>query len=282
MRISKYLILSGLSLLVLAGGLSLFRNHASADSEAAPVEHKLPKGTNTTPQFNTNNLTNELDDITSHYTGLDIGVAVTSLDSGQHYTYGDTAPYIGASTTKVLTGVFFLHQLEAGKYTLRQTIGTRNAAAALNAMLVQSDNEAWTAFLAKLGRSNLQTYAQSIGMTSYNAKDNKISITDMALLLQKLHDGELLNQTNTNLLLSHMQKSIRSYIGPGVGTGYTVYHKAGWLDDRLMDAAIVTSNSHKFVLVIYSKAYTGNYDFGAGSILFKNIAASVTRTLSEV
>ena len=278
---SKVLITIGAGLVLFAGVLGLVRKNISPETALKSLKTNQKASASPAPKtINSNELTNQLDSITEKYPNLDIGIAVIDLNTGQSYTYGDKLAYYGASTTKVLVAAMYLHEVETGKRTLKDRIGGISAADRITAMIEKSDNDAWTALRGALGYNNMDTYARQVGMTTFASRDNLINASDMAKLLQQLYQGELINKANTSLLLGHMQKSIRNYIAPALGSGYTVYHKAGWLDDRLMDTAIVTNGTHKYVLVIFSKAYTGNYDFKAGADVFSYITKTVNTALN--
>jgi beta-lactamase class A len=274
---TRLLLIGGILLLVVAGGLTVLRDRAQAVVQQNPA---AKTATVNAVMFDANDLTKELAAIAASYSSLDISVAVTDLNNNQSFSYGDSAAFVGASTTKTLVAAMYLHEVEEGAQSLNQMYGNSSAANLITAMIEQSDNDAWVTLRSALGSNNLQDYAQSLGMTSFNATDNTITASDMALLLQKLYSGSLLNASNTSLLLGHMQKSIRNYLSPALGSGYTVYHKAGWLEDRLMDTAIVSDGTHSYILVIFSKANTGIYDFSAGSALFSSITIAVNNALT--
>jgi beta-lactamase class A len=169
---------------------------------------------------------------------LDISVSITDLDTNQTYHYGDDADFEAASTTKLLTAIMFLHQIEIGKAKMNDTIAGQKAGVALQKLIVNSDNDAWDGFIAKLTFANQEKYAHSLGLSSYSRLDNTVSSNDIALLLTQLYQNKLLNKTNTDLLLGYMkQASERQYIVRNVPTGVTVYHKAGYMEDRVHDAA---------------------------------------------
>lgn len=229
-------------------------------------------------QFDAKALGDKLTLIGAKYPNLDIGVSVININSGQQQTYGETAPFIGASTTKVLTAIVYLHQVEQGQVTLNDKINNSTAANQLGLMIEKSDNDAWNALAKRVGTKFLQAYGEGLGL-GYDRSNNSLSTADMAILLQKLYAGQLLNKSNTALLLGHMHNSVESYIGDGLGDGYKVYHKAGWLDDRVMDSAIVTQGNRSYVLVVFSKTYYGKYDFKAGAKLFTEISKTVDSTI---
>ena len=69
---------------------------------------------------------------------------------------------------------------------------------------------------------------------------------------------------------------IRKYIDPTI----TVFHKAGWLDDRAHDTAIIELTERTYNLVIFTKTKYGDYDFDRGQQLFSNITQVVHGLMS--
>ena len=280
--LSKILIYTGVGLMLFAGGLSLVRKNITPKTAIRTLSTSQKASANPVPKsININDMTNQLDSVTEQYPNLDIGVAVTDLKTKQSYLYGDKAAYYGASTTKILVATMYLHEVETGKRKITDRVDGVSSASVIKAMIEQSDNDAWMSLRKKLGNANTDVYARSIGLSSFTSKDNLINISDMSLLLQKLYDGELINEEHTNMVLGHMKKSIRNYIAPALGSEYTVYHKAGWLDDRLMDTAFIEHNNHKYVLVIFSKTFNDNYDFNEGSDVFGAITKVVDAEISN-
>lgn len=187
---------------------------------------------------------------------ISIGVAVVNLDTDETTLYGDTEPFLAASTAKVLTAAHILSRIESGAMSLSQIIGSKSVSTHLELMIEQSDNASWKTLDGYTTYPALQTYARSIGMADYTANNNSMSAGSMALLLQKLYHRELVNETNTNLILNHMSRANRTDLAlPALPDEATVFHKAGWLDDRTHDAVIVKNDNTPYVLVIYAKGY---------------------------
>jgi len=255
-----------LAIVVLAfGAIHLFGSKHSliggkATAHAAPAIKPIDSTT----------LANAVQGVINNNANLDISVSATDLQTGKSYHYGETAAFAGASIGKLVTAALFLHQTETGDATLTQQINGANAQNELQQLIVNSDNDAWVAFNDVLGHDALDSYAHGLGMNSYDSANDTMTSDDVALLLQKLDKGQLLNASNTKLLLSYLQQAnMRDYIVASAPSGATVYHKVGYLDDRLHDAAIIQKGGRSIVLVIFSK--TGddsNYDFTAGAQLF--------------
>jgi len=205
---------------------------------------------------------------------LEVGVSIIDLTNNQRYDYGlgDTE-YIAASTTKLLSASLFLHDVEQGQDSLSQPLGDSTAQAEMQKMIVISDDDAWEDFNNFLGHPALLQYARSLGMNSYDPDNNTITSDDLALLLDRLHQGKLLNTQHTNLLLGYMaQADYTQYIGAVIPSGVKFYHKIGFLDDRVMDAAIIDNGKHPYALVIFTKDPSGDsYNQTEGLEVFHDI-----------
>ena len=206
-------------------------------------------------------------------------VTLVDLDTGITYQAGLTQSFTAASTTKVLTAVAYLHEVELGKATLDQTLDNgMTAQQAMQQMIEVSDNDAWAALDDALG-SYRTTYAQALGMKSFDASDNSITTADEAKLLTKLAQGSLLTNAHQELLYNLMANTdSTNLISAILPTGSTVYHKYGELGSELHDAAIVTMGSHHFILVIFTNSQTGDsslYDQQV-SVIHAIIQADVT------
>lgn len=236
--------------------------------------------TDETPVYSLNEaaLSSGVQSLLDENSNLQISVSITDLQTNKTYHYGDASNYAAASINKLITATLYLHDVEMGRVTMNDLIGAETASTQLEKMIVKSDNDAWHSFNAKLSLAVLQQYAQKIGLSSYDANDNTINTDDVALLLDKLSRGKLLNNDNTGLLLSLLGRAnYRNYIVAGIPAGATTYHKVGYLSDRLHDAAIIKKGDRAYVLVIFSKS-SGNYDFSQGTTLMQNI----TRTTSTL
>jgi beta-lactamase class A len=210
---------------------------------------------------------------------MDVGVAIEDLNSGKAYHYGLSDPFIAASVGKLLTATLFLHEVENGQQSLDQQLSYGTAGYELQQMIEQSDNTAWDDLNTLLSHETLENYATQIGLSNYDPDQNTLTVDDIALLLSKLYKGELLNSSNTNLLLSYMHDAnFDSYIPASIPTGVKVYHKAGWLDDRVHDAAIIDNGKQAYVLVIFTKMNDGsNYDDVLGHQIFAGITTATVQ-----
>ncbi len=190
---------------------------------------------------------------------------------GKLAQYGDSGAFDSASVGKLITAADFLHQVEAGQESLSENLGGNTAQYELQQMIVVSDDDAWTTLNNELGYGQLQTYATQLGLSGYNATSDTIGSSDIALLLEKLYNGQLLNATDTQLFLGYMkQANYRDFIVPAVPSGDTIYHKIGLINDNVHDAAIITHGTQALVLVIFTNG-NGVYNWPARATAMQQI-----------
>jgi beta-lactamase class A len=202
-------------------------------------------------------------------------VATSSPAQGLKH-YGDNTVFDGASTAKLLTAADYLQHVQAGEATLSQSIDGTSAEHWLQAMIVNSDDTAWAELNGYLSHDDLEHYANSIGFTDYDPTVNTFTSSDVALLLQKLYNGTLLNSANRSLLLGYLkQANYRDYIVAGVPANDTVYHKVGIDEDSVNDGAIISHGQQYVVLVIFTDGH-GTYDWGTRASLMQAITKDAT------
>jgi beta-lactamase class A len=218
---------------------------------------------------------NTINNIISQNNGIDISVNLIDLNTKQTEHYGTNEAFTAASTTKVITAAYFLHEVEAGKQSLSESINGSPAQYELQQMIVVSDDNAWDALNSTLGYSQLQAYANSIGLSSFQSVANTVTSADMASIMDKLYEGDLLNPSNTQLLLSYLkQANYREYIVPAVPSNDIIYHKIGLYEDNVNDEAVITSGSKAFVIVIFTNG-NGAYDWPERAAIMQQITKPV-------
>jgi beta-lactamase class A len=256
-RIAKYLA----CLLIVAAtalmGVLVF-GYMSHDSISASSVSDSTSSTTNQPAAKTatvNTLSSLVPALTATLNSSDVSASVSVIDiaSGKQYNAGLEVPFRGASTTKVLTAVAYMHRVEQGTATLSTQINGASAQTMLQSMLQQSNNAAWSAFNDYLGKPNLEAYAHSIGLSSFSVSDNTITAEDDAQLLAQLYGHHLISAEHSRLLMSFMQDTDNERLIPAaLPAEATVYHKYGYLEGELHDSAIITYQGHTFVVVIFT------------------------------
>lgn len=219
--------------------------------------------------------TTEIESVIAAYPSVDIGVSWIDIETGESHDYGVQDPFVAASTAKLLTAIAFLHDVETGTDSLDDMVGAKSAEDALRAMIVKSDNQAWHDFNnTVMSHQELAEYANKIGFSSYDPDENTITPGSLAKLLSNFYQRRLLNDRHTDLLLSLMKEAFEAevqYFPDLAPANTTVYHKPGYLKDRMHDAAIIDNGNRPYVLVLFTKSRTGAYDPEIGADIFTRI-----------
>jgi beta-lactamase class A len=265
--------------LLLSGGLSV-----GANSNEGSIVDNVKKAVAPAPKpkiVDTTTFDTTVNQLIASHSGLDVGTSITDLKTGKSYQYGDTSAYTAASVNKLVTAFGFIHKVEQGQATMQDTVGGYTAQEQIRKMLVNSDNTAWKSFYVAsiLPCSAQNTYAHELGLTSYDCVSNAVNAADINTLLTKLYNKQLLNAEHTDLVLGYMkQANYRQYIVAAVPTSLTVYHKVGFLEDRVHDAAIIDDGKHAYVLVIFTKTKSTIYPMTSGTELIHSITSNANQT----
>jgi beta-lactamase class A len=222
--------------------------------------------------------------ITSLLAGVgsaEVGIALEDISTGQVQTFGQNVPFEAASTAKLITAANYYHLVETNRASLDTSMGGYNAQFQIKEMINDSDNDAWSLLTSAIGLSELSAYAGANGI-NYNVANNALAPSDMATFLTKLYSGKLLNQTDTNQLLSYMQNTNDETLIPAaVPSNITVYHKYGLLNGELHDVAILTKNDTSYALVIYTKNTDDSDDQQRTTLIHKITQAVVSAVFNE-
>lgn len=273
-----------LCLLLLIVGVSVFKSVGSkvspADDEIASAQPESKPEPEPPQSLDYTAMDTTIQGVIAANPGMDIGVATVDILTGDTKTYGVEVPFVAASTAKLLTAISFLHDVEQGKHSLQETVSGRTAEAALEALIVDSDNQTWHELNeAVMSHDELAAYARTIGFTNYDPDLNTVTPSSLATLLSNLYQKRLLNEEHTALLLSYMARAKEvDYIISTAPAGTKVYHKPGYLSDRMHDAAILDNGSRPYVLIIFTKSRTAVYDTVAGKAVFTQIAQATYDT----
>ena len=218
------------------------------------LESKVEEKSTTTTKVREDGVDKAVGEILEKYSGIKYSIVTFNLENGENKTYGTTELFTAASTTKVITAVCYLQRVELGKASLDTIVNGRAVNWQLEQMINQSDNAAWYALNESLEYDQLSTCAQDLGLYSYDAIENTIQVSDIALLLVQLAKGQILTPDHRELLLLYMQNTNREDLIPSaLSEGSIVYHKYGFLNNNLHDIAIINSGSQNSVLAIFTE-----------------------------
>lgn len=209
----------------------------------------------------------------------DIGVSIVDVDTQKRIDIGNQSSFTAASTTKLLTAALTMHEIENGKLKLDTEINDSPVSWHLEQMVNQSNNESWKALNHTFGKSKMERYAKSIGLSSYRYEGNTISPQDMGTLLAKLYGNKLMNKDHTGILLGHMVHTNEDSFIPAIADteDIKVYHKYGWLDSNIHDVAILSTEKDAWALAIY----TNPKDNGNNSTTSREIIHQITQIVVD-
>ncbi len=214
----------------------------------------------------------KIDEYLASQTGT-YGYSVVELDDGRQFGARDQKYYTAASTIKVAIFSYLYHQIDAGAinpdtkltYTKAdyetgtgslqaEPIGSHYKVSYLaERMIVVSDNVATNMLVRTLGRSNIQAYLNSVGLTNVKMATNDVTPQGMTKLLQKIYNGEIMADEGTDLLFVYMKKSILpSRLVAGVPNGVPVAHKIGSWSGAMSDIGIVFADNRAYAIAVYS------------------------------
>lgn len=189
----------------------------------------------------------------------DVGVAVLDLRTGQNVSVRGARRYPMASTVKIAVAAAYLSQVEHGRRTLDHRIGGQSAALLMERMIIKSDNPSTDLLLRDLGGpeaiqkwldsnkiSNIRidrTIAQLL-RAKRDLWDDRDSATPLAMvqLLQRLHDGKLLQPEGRDHLFGLMRRCTtgKNRMKALLPWGTPVEHKTGTLNGLTGDVGFIT------------------------------------------
>jgi beta-lactamase class A len=167
------------------------------------------------------------------------------------FNLNDQTDVYAASTYKIYYAYSMLKAIENGRNRDAMFYKDWTLGACLTKMIVESNNECadeWTKNYAQV-REDLRDLGVS-NLTGARTDGFHTTASDLAVVLQKLYRGEILNAAHRDELIGLMRSQIyRAGIPSGIGEA-DVADKVGFWDGVLNDAGLVYSPKGDYVLVI--------------------------------
>ena len=191
----------------------------------------------------------------------DFGIAFKDLTTDKSWEINGDKIFTAASTMKVLSVSGLYNAIERDLVSLDKRVGGVALQEHARLALEVSDNNSWETINTVVGYKNLQNFALGLRLTNINVFDNTIDAVDFRNLLEKLYSGQLLNNENTNEVLSYMDHTeTENRIPAGVDGAEIIYHKTGTLDALTHDGGIIRSGKGDYILTVYTENLLGNVD----------------------
>lgn len=143
-------------------------------------------------------------------------------------------------------------------------------------MMEKSDNTAAYLFAQIIIKpSNIQKQVDDWGLTQTDISDNKTSVFDMNILLQKIYRGEITTPSLTKEMLDFMDISdFDDRIPKGVDEGVKVYHKTGDEVRKIHDVGIVDLPKRPYFIGVMTTDVTNEEET-------KNTIAKISRKVFD-
>ena len=177
--------------------------------------------------------------------------------------YNSDIQFTSASTYKIYVAYAMIHDVETGQKNWHSPINGTTWETCLSRMIINSDNACPERYLSLIGYSRFNEIVSGLGAsdkTVFAPYDMRTTAADLALVLQKIYQGELMSDENKNRLFGLMEQQVyRQGIPAGVGDKGIIYDKVGFMDGLLHDAGIVHTDSGDYILVIMTNGESWQY-----------------------
>lgn len=220
-------------------------------------------------------LKNAVQSLVHQYPQLTPGIFVTDIDTGAYLDFNSTNDFAAASTIKVPILIAFFQDVDAGKVRLDELLtldedsiasgsgkmqskkpGTKyTALETATEMIINSDNSATNMIISRLGGAEtLNQRFREWGLTTTTIRNklpdiegtNTATPKELASLLARLNQGELVSLASRDRMLGIMQKTVnRSLLPRGLGKGSTIAHKTGNISSLVGDVGLIDLPSGK-------------------------------------
>lgn len=213
------------------------------------------------------------------------GIVVIDLETGARAELNPSKEFVSASLYKLFVAYVTLSDIDNGKITLSSTTKGMGVSveSCLNKMITVSDNPCgealggmygWRALdtrLADEGYTNtiLNNYHQSGSSFVYQ----KTTAEDVALLLTRLYNNELLSDESTSHFINLLKgQKVNDRLPTGLPDGTVIAHKTGELDGYRHDAGIVYGPRGEYLVVMLSGVWDSTtYANSTFTTLSKNL-----------
>jgi beta-lactamase class A len=210
-------------------------------------------------------------------------VYVYELDRGEGWGFNEREVMPGASILKIPAMLAALKRIDNGQWTMGRefelleadratgsgplqfvTAGTKISLERLIFELgKKSDNTAWLMLNRLLGVREIEDVILNMGMLDTKYREGTTTAVDVAKLLAKVYEGEVLSRQSRERVWEYLTDSIyEDRIPIGItGEGVSIVHKVGTLADVWSDAGIIECKGVRageckwgpFVVVILNK-----------------------------
>lgn len=215
------------------------------------------------------------------------GYVITDLRSGEHYTSLPDETFPTASSIKVFILAEVYRQAAEGKFSLNDIrplpasarvggsgvlamLGERSVSMSIRdycvLMINLSDNSATNFLIGLVGMKPVNDLAAALGCRSTKlqrimmdvaaakaGRENISTPADLALMMQKLYNGEVVSKQASEDMLSILSLDKEGALRSGVPAGVTLANKGGDIDGVRCDAGVVYLEDAPYVICVMTK-----------------------------
>lgn len=208
------------------------------------------------------------------------GVVVKNLKTGEKYAANDHLSFAAGSLYKIWVLATAFDETEQGNLDPEEVLSrdvaflnaefgispdsaeltegtvTLTVHQAMEQMVIISHNYAALMLLERLKLSTIQNFNEKHGFKETTLGESpETTPSDVALFFEKLYQGELANQENTQEMLAILKKQTRSdKLTASLPPEAAVAHKSGEIDYFTHDAGIVFGPKSDYVIAVLSES----------------------------
>lgn len=228
----------------------------------------------------------DLDELNAAYPDQ-LGFVLINEQTGETITTNESRIFTSASLYKLFLTYAILEQVDAGVLSLQdQMADGATIDDYLTSTITVSANEPAKELAHLIGWENIETFIHEQGFVStsfnpyleydgiYYNGDLETTPAEVAFLLERLLEGELLSEASTKYFLGLLGNQQLVYaLNTGLSSDVTFAHKTGLLDDVSHDAGILSMDGQNYIVAVLTDGWLNATD--DATPVFEEIGSAV-------
>lgn len=228
----------------------------------------------------------DLDELNAAYPDQ-LGFVLINEQTGEAITTNESRTFTSASLYKLFLTYAILEQVDAGLLSLQdQMADGATIDDYLTSTITVSANEPAKELAHLIGWENIETFIHEQGFVStsfnpyleydgiYYNGDLETTPAEVAFLLERLLEGELLSEASTKYFLGLLGNQQLVYaLNTGLSSDVTFAHKTGLLDDVSHDAGILSMDGQNYIVAVLTDGWLNATD--DATPVFEEIGSAV-------
>ena len=228
----------------------------------------------------------DLDELNAAYPDQ-LGFVLINEQTGEAITTNESRIFTSASLYKLFLTYAILEQVDTGLLSLQdQMADGATIDDYLTSTITVSANEPAKELAHLIGWENIETFIHEQGFVStsfnpyleydgiYYNGDLETTPAEVAFLLERLLEGELLSEASTKYFLGLLGNQQLVYaLNTGLSSDVTFAHKTGLLDDVSHDAGILSMDGQNYIVAVLTDGWLNATD--DATPVFEEIGSAV-------